>query len=240
MKIEGRNAINEAIISNKTIDKVMVSDSNLDGAAKVLFAKLKKKGIKIQTVSRNILDKQSETGHHQGFIAFASDFVYSTTEEILEYAEEKGEAPFVIMLAGLNDPHNLGSIMRTCECLGVHGIIIPKNRSVSVTDTVVHLSEGASEYVKVAKVTNINREIEKLKEKGLWIFGADMAGEDIRKTDLSGPIAIVIGAEGDGLPTLVKKNCDKLIAIKMSGKINSLNASVAAAVTIFEATKSRI
>ena len=239
MKIEGRNAVAEALRSGKTIDKVLVTDGNMDGSAKVLFAKIKDAKIKIQVCAKNVLDKESEGGRHQGFIAYASDFVYSEISEMLEYAKEKGEAPLIVALDSLEDPHNLGSIIRTCECLGAHGIIIPKHRSVTVNDTVVRVAQGASEYVKVAKVTNLNQVLNSLKEDGLWVIGADMDGEDVRTADLSGPVVLVIGGEGQGVSTLTRKNCDKVVSIPMCGNINSLNASVAAGIVIYEAVKKR-
>ncbi|MBR1971781.1 MAG: 23S rRNA (guanosine(2251)-2'-O)-methyltransferase RlmB [Clostridia bacterium] len=239
MKIEGRNAVSEALKSGKTIDRVLVAEGNTDGSAKVLYAKLKDAKIKVQVVKRAVLDKESETGRHQGFIAFATDFVYSSVDDILEYAKQKGEDPLIVILDSLEDPHNLGSIIRSSEVFGVHGIIIGKHRSVSVNDTVIRVSEGASEYVKVAKVVNINTEIEKLKKQGLWVIGADMDGENIAKSDLKGGIALVIGGENVGISPLTRKLCDKVVKIPMKGKINSLNASVAAGICLYEASKVR-
>ncbi len=239
MKIVGRNAVAEAIRNNKTIDKVLVAEGNMDGSAKVLFSKIKNAGIKIQVCKKNVLDKECEGERHQGFIAFASDFVYSSVEDILQVANERNQPAMVVVLDCLEDPHNLGSIMRTCECLGIHGIVIPKNRSVTVTDTVIRVAQGASEYVKVAKVTNIAQTLDLLKEKGLWVIGADMDGEDIRTADLTGPVAICIGGEGKGLGVLTRKNCDKVVSIKMCGEINSLNASVATGITLYEVVKGR-
>lgn len=239
MKIEGRNAVAEALRSGRTIEKVLVSEGNMDGSAKLLFGKIKDAKIKIQVCKRSVLDTESEGGRHQGFIAFATDFVYSEIEEILEYAKSRNEAPLLVALDCLEDPHNLGSIIRTCECLGAHGIIITKNRSVTVNDTVIRVAQGASEYVKIAKVTNLNQTLEALKKENLWIIGADMEGEDIRSADLAGNICLVIGGEGQGISTLTKKNCDKLVSIKMNGKINSLNASVATGIALYEAVKGR-
>ncbi len=239
MKIEGRNAVSEALKSGKTIDRVLVAEGNTDGSAKVLYAKLKDAKIKVQVVKRAVLDKESETGRHQGFIAFATDFVYSSVDDILEYAKQKGEDPLIVILDSLEDPHNLGGIIRSSEVFGVHGIIIGKHRSVSVNDTVIRVSEGASEYVKVAKVVNINTEIEKLKKQGLWVIGADMDGENIAKSDLKGGIALVIGGENVGISPLTRKLCDKVVKIPMKGKINSLNASVAAGICLYEASKVR-
>ena len=239
MKIEGRNAVSEALKSGKTIHRVLVAEGNTDGSAKVLYAKLKDAKIKVQVVKRAVLDKESETGRHQGFIAFATDFVYSSVDDILEYAKQKGEDPLIVILDSLEDPHNLGSIIRSSEVFGVHGIIIGKHRSVSVNDTVIRVSEGASEYVKVAKVVNINTEIEKLKKQGLWVIGADMDGENIAKSDLKGGIALVIGGENVGISPLTRKLCDKVVKIPMKGKINSLNASVAAGICLYEASKVR-
>lgn len=239
MKIEGRNAITEALRSGKTIDKVLVAEGNTDGSAKVLFAKLKDAKIKIQVCKRNVLDKESETGRHQGFIAYATDFVYSEVSEILEVARERNESPFIVVLDSLEDPHNLGSIMRSAEIFGAHGIIIGKHRSVSVNDTVIRVSEGASEYVKVARVTNITNTLEELKKEGLWVIGVDMKGEDIRTSDMTGGIALVVGGEGNGISPIVRKACDKVVSIPMHGKINSLNASVAAGIALYESAKGR-
>lgn len=239
MKIEGRNAVFEALKAGKTIDKVLVADGSLDGSAKVLFAKLRDAKIKIQVCPRNVLDKESESGRHQGFIAYASDFVYSEVDDILALAKEKNEAPLIVVVDNLEDPHNLGGIIRSAEIFGAHGIIIPKHRSVAVNDTVIRVSVGATEYVKIAKVTNINQTLDTLKEKGLWIIGADMEGENIRNTDLSGPVALVVGGEGVGISPLTRKLCDKIVSIPMRGKINSLNASVAAGIVLYEAVKGR-
>ncbi|MEG1520009.1 MAG: 23S rRNA (guanosine(2251)-2'-O)-methyltransferase RlmB, partial [Clostridia bacterium] len=208
-------------------------------SAKVLFAKIKEANIKIQVCKRNVLDTESEGGRHQGFIAFATEFVYSELSDILEFAKSKNQPPLLVALDCLEDPHNLGSIIRTCECLGAHGIIITKNRSVTVNDTVMRVAQGASEYVKIAKVTNLNQTLDNLKKEGLWIIGADMDGEDIRSADLSGAVCLVIGGEGQGVSQLTKKTCDKLISIKMNGQINSLNASVATGIVLYEAVKGR-
>lgn len=240
MKIEGRNAVTEALKSGKTIDKVLVAEGNMDGSAKVLFAKLKDAKIKIQVCPRNVLDKESETGRHQGFIAYASDFVYSSVDDILNVAKEKNQPPFIVVVDNLEDPHNLGGIIRSAEIFGVHGIIIPKHRSVSVNDTVIRVSVGASEYVKIARVTNINQTINYLKEQNIWVTGLDMDGEDIRKADLSGAVALVVGGEDVGISPLTKKLCDRVVSIPMCGKINSLNASVAGGIAMYNASISRI
>ncbi len=239
MKIEGRNPLMEALKSGRTIDRVIVAKGNMDGSARKLMAMLRDAKIKTQVVDRSILDKESEAGRHQGFIAFVTDYRYATVDDILEVAREREQDPFLMILDGVEDPHNLGSIIRTAECLGVHGIIIPKHRAVSVNDTVMRVAQGAAEYVKIARVTNINQEIEKLKKENIWVIGADAAGEDIRKANLTGAVALVVGGEDTGITPLTRKLCDLVVSIPMVGKINSLNASVAAAVCAFEIAKTR-
>lgn len=234
----GRNAVCEAVKSGREIDKITVAKGS-DGSIKKTLAQAKERGIPIYFAERTALDRLAEGGKHQGIIAYVSDFRYSSIEDILAEAEKRGEEPFVIILDNLEDPHNLGAIMRTAECAGAHGIIIPKRRSVSITDTVAKASAGAVEYMKVAKVTNIKNAMEKLKEKGLWIAACDMGGEVYSKSNLTGAVAVVIGSEGAGISKLVKEHCDFVVSMPMVGKITSLNASNAAAVIMYEIRRQR-
>lgn len=237
MKIEGKNAVREALLTNKTIDKLLLLNGSGDGE---LFSLAKSKGIKVQFVTKQVLDEQSATKKHQGAILFTSDFVYSSVEDMVNSAKDKKEDLLVIILDGLEDPHNLGSVIRVAECAGAHGIIIPKNRSVQVNETVARVSAGAVERVKIARVTNINDEIRRLKQLGIFVFVADMNGEDLYNTNLTGDIAVVIGSEGFGVSALTKKLADGVISIPMFGKINSLNASVSAGIVVYEAVRQRI
>ncbi|MEG0291894.1 MAG: 23S rRNA (guanosine(2251)-2'-O)-methyltransferase RlmB [Anaerovoracaceae bacterium] len=234
----GRNAVNEAIRSGREIEKILVSKGT-EGSIKKIVGMAKDKRIPINYGEKSVLDRVADGSNHQGIIAFVSEFVYSEIEDILAVAKERGEDPFVIILDNLEDPHNLGAIMRTAECAGAHGVIIPKRRSVSVTETVGRASAGAVEYVKVAKVTNITQTIEKLQEQGLWIGACDMDGDLYYKSNLTGPIGIVIGSEGAGISKLVKSKCDFVVSMPMVGKITSLNASNAAAILMYEVRKQR-
>ena len=236
MKIEGKNAVREAILSGKTIEKVMIQNG---ADSKDIHSLAKEHGVKVQFVHKQVLDELSITKKHQGIIALATDFNYSTISDILNLAKSKNEDAFILLLDGVEDPHNLGSVLRVAECAGVHGVIIPKDRAVGVTETVVKVSSGATERVKVAKVTNLNRAIEELKEKGVFVFAADMDGEQMYKTNLTGNIGIVIGSEGFGVSALTRKKVDGIISIPMFGKINSLNASVSAGVVVYEAVRQR-
>ncbi|MEG1527938.1 MAG: 23S rRNA (guanosine(2251)-2'-O)-methyltransferase RlmB [Clostridia bacterium] len=233
MKIEGRNAVSEALKGNLTIDKLMVQE----GINHSIIALARKKNIRIQFVDKQILDKQSESGAHQGFVAFASEFVYSSVEEILA---SKKDRHFIVILDNIVDPHNLGSILRVCECAGVDGVIIPKNNSVCVNDTVVRVSCGATSYVKVARVTNINVCIEQLKKQNIWVYCAESNGQSMYSTDLTGDIALVIGGEGQGVSRLTRQLCDGAISIALQGKINSLNASVACGIVVYEAVRQHL
>ncbi|WP_427340415.1 23S rRNA (guanosine(2251)-2'-O)-methyltransferase RlmB [Caloranaerobacter sp. DY30410] len=238
--IEGRNPVLEALKSDRNIEKIMIAKGAEKGSVKKIKAIAKERGIVIQYVDRNKLDSISVTNSHQGVIAIASDYEYKTVEDILKYAESRNEDPFIIILDGIKDPHNLGAIMRTAECAGVHGIIIPKRRSVGLTPVVAKSSAGAIEYLPVAKVSNIVYTMEKLKEKGVWICAADMDGEsNYYEKDLKGPLAIVIGSEGEGISRLVKERCDFLVKIPMKGNVTSLNASVAASILIYEVLRQR-
>lgn len=237
MKLEGRNAVAEALNAGRNIDKILAQNS---ADVKNLTREAVKMGIKVQYVDKHVLDEQSVTKKHQGIIAFASDYKYSTVEDIVNYAKAKKEDLLVLILDGVEDPHNLGSILRVAECAGAHGVIIPKNRAVPVNETAVKVSAGASERVKVAKVTNLNSTITELKKIGVFVYSADMDGEVMYKTNLKGNIAIVVGGEGTGVSALTRKNSDAIISIPMFGKINSLNASVSAGIVLYEAVRQRI
>ena len=232
--IFGRNAVIELIKSGRSINKIFVAEGSRDGSIKKILALAKNVGIICEFVSRNKLDKIC-AGNHQGIAASAAAVQYSTIEEILQLAESKNESPFIILLDELEDPHNFGAILRTADCVGVHGVIIPKRRSVQLNSTVAKTSAGASEYVKVAQVTNVAQTLKKFHELDLKIIGADMSGENIfTQKNFSGGIVLVIGSEGKGMRRLTKENCDMLVKIPMVGKINSLNASVAAAILMYE------
>lgn len=239
--IEGRNAVIEALRSGRTIEQIMLAKGDLEGAVNVIVALAKEKGIVIKEVDRRKLDAMSSTGSHQGVIAQTTPYNYCELGDILQFAKEKGEDPFIIILDEIEDPHNLGSIIRTAEVCGAHGIIIPKRRNVGVTASVYKSSVGAVEYVKIAKVTNINAAIDELKERGIWIYGADMdAREYSYEANFKGSVALVIGSEGRGISRLTKEKCDKLVKIPMKGNVNSLNASVAAGIIMYEVLKSRL
>ena len=238
--IEGRNAIIEAFRSDKTIDKLYIQDGLKDGPIQTILREAKKRNLFINFVSKDILDKMSPTSKHQGAIANLASYEYSDIADILAVAKEKEEDPFIFILDGIEDPHNLGAIIRTANLVGAHGVVIPKHRAVGLTATVARTSAGAINYTKVAKVTNINSTIEELKKEGLWFVCADMDGELMYKLNLKGPIGLVIGNEGSGVSALVKKNCDMLASIPMKGDIDSLNASVATGVLAYEIFRQRI
>jgi len=240
-QLEGRNALTEALKAGRTIDKVFVAAGDTDRALQRLAAQAKEAGAVVVPVDRRKLDQMSTTRSHQGIIALAAAHVYYTIDDILEEAASRGEAPLIVICDELSDPHNLGAIMRSAECAGAHGIIIPKRRSVGLTATVAKASAGAVEYMKVARVTNINNAISELKEKGVWMFGTAAEGSiPMYKADLTGPAAIVIGNEGDGMSQLVRKNCDVMVHIPMKGNISSLNASAAASILLYEAVRQRL
>ena len=235
MKIYGRNAIEEALKSGATIDRLLVKNGMRDAHGNRLVNEARDRGIRVIFRDAAALDRECPKGaNHQGFVAEVTDFKYSDLDDILALAEERGEPPFIVLLDGVEDPHNLGAIIRVAECAGVHGIVIPKHRSVSVNDTVVKVSSGAAQYMRVAKVTNINDAIKYLQERGVWVFAADMDGSDIYSANLSGAIAFVIGGEGSGVSRLTRELCDGIGALPMRGKVNSLNASVAAGIVIYE------
>lgn len=234
MKIYGRNAVEEALKAGTTFDRLIVQQDLKDAAANRLIKEAKDRGIKIFFRDKTALDRDSEGARHQGFVAEITDFKYSEVDDILAYAEEKGEPPFIVILDGVEDPHNLGSVIRVAECAGVHGVIIPRHRSVTVNETVVKVSSGAAAHLRVAKVPNINDVIAELKEKGVWVYAADMDGDDLYRTNLKGAVAFVIGGEGKGVHRLTREVCDGIVSIPMFGNVNSLNASVAAGVVIYE------
>ncbi|GAA0106876.1 23S rRNA (guanosine(2251)-2'-O)-methyltransferase RlmB [Paraclostridium sordellii] len=238
--IEGRNPVIEAIKNDREIDKIMIANGAKEGSIKKVVAMAKEKNIVIQYVDRNKLDEISTSHSHQGVIANVSDYRYYELDELIKSVEEKGEDPFFIILDEITDPHNLGSIIRTADAVGAHGVIIPKRRSVHITPTVAKASAGAVEYVPVCKVTNIVNTIKTLKEHGMWIAAADMDGQTFYEQNLTGPIGLVIGSEGFGISRLVKKNCDFTVKMPMVGNVTSLNASVAGSILLYEIFKQRM
>lgn len=240
LTIEGRNAVIEAIRAGKTIDKLFVLDGCQDGPVRTILREAKKQDVVVNFVKKERLDQMSETGKHQGVIAYAAAYEYGTVEQMLEAADRENKPPFLIFLDGIEDPHNLGSIIRTANQAGAHGVVIPKRRAVGLTATVAKASAGAINYTPVAKVTNLSKTMEKLKEKGMWFVCGDMAGESMYQIDLTGPIGVVIGSEGEGVSRLVRQNCDFTAAIPMFGDIDSLNASVAMGVLSYEIVRQRL
>ncbi len=238
--IEGRNAVLEAFRSGKTIDKLYVQKGVQDGPIQSIIREAKKKDTIINFVERERLDQMSEEGHHQGVIAHAAAYEYAEVEDMLKAAEEKGEPPFLFLLDGIEDPHNLGAIIRTANLAGAHGVIIPKRRAVGLTATVAKTSAGALNYTPVAKVTNLTATMEELKKKGMWFVCADMDGDVMYQVNLKGPIGLVIGSEGSGVGKLIKETCDMVASIPMKGDIDSLNASVAAGVLAYEIVRQRL
>ena len=238
--IEGRNPVIEAIRAGKPIDKLYILDGCNDGPVMSIKREAKKKDIFVKYVAKERLDQLSETGKHQGVVAYTAAYEYSELEDIFELAQKKGEAPFVIILDNIEDPHNLGAVIRTANLAGAHGVIIPKNRAVGLTSTVARTSAGAINYTPVVRVTNIVRTIEELKKQGMWFVCADMDGTIMYDLDLKGSIGLVIGNEGEGVSRLVKENCDMIAAIPMKGDIDSLNASVAAGVLAYEIVRQRL
>lgn len=238
--LEGRNTVIEAIRAGKTIDKLFVLKGDHDGPIRTIVDKVKKMDTIISFVTKERLDSMSETGKHQGVIAYVAAYEYAEVTDILEAAKEKGEAPFILLLDGIEDPHNLGAIIRTAHQAGAHGIIIPKRRAAGLTGTVAKTSAGAINYLPVAKVTNLSVTIEELKKEGLWFVCADMEGEIMYNLDLKGPIGLVIGSEGEGVSRLIREKCDFAARIPMVGKVDSLNASVAAGVLAYEIVRQRL
>ena len=239
MRIEGKNAVNEALRAGKAVYKILI---NID-VTQVQFAGIvalaKKANVKIEYCERKILDGLSATKNHQGIIAEMEDFTYSGIDDILALALKRGEPPFVVILDGVEDPHNLGSVIRVCDCAGVHGIILPKHNACPINETVAKVSAGAIGHMLVAKVTNINSTVEELKKMGVWVYAAELGGENIYKQNLTGPLCLIIGSEGKGIHQLTKKICDGVVTLPMRGKVNSLNASVACGVVVFEALRQR-
>lgn len=240
LKIEGRNAVLEAFRAGKTIDKLYVLDGCEDGPVRTIVREAKRHDTILNFVGKERLDQISETKKHQGVIALAAAYSYATVEDILAVAEEKGEPPFLFLLDNIEDPHNLGAIIRTANLAGAHGVIIPKRRAVGLTATVAKTSAGAVNYTPVAKVTNLTATIRELKERGVWFVCADMGGTRMYELDLKGPIGLVIGNEGDGVSKLVRESCDFIASIPMKGEIDSLNASVAAGVLAYEIVRQRM
>ena len=238
-KIIGRNPVAEAIKSGREIDKIMVKKGEIEGSLRPIIKKARDMGIPVIEADKNKLAELAEGGNHQGVIAIVAAHDYASLDDIFKKAEEKGEPPFIVILDKITDPHNFGSIIRTANCAGAHGIIIPKRGSVGLNEVVAKTSAGAIEYVPVAKVTNIAQTIDILKERGVWVAGAEAGGDTMYKTDLSGSMALVIGSEGEGISRLVKEKCDFLVEIPMFGDVNSLNASVAAAVLMYEVVRRR-
>lgn len=238
--IEGRNAVIEAYRAGRTIDKLYILDGCQDGPVMTIKREAKKNGTMMKFVTRERLDQMSETGKHQGVIAIAAAYTYAEVEDILKAARDKGEPPFVFLLDNIEDPHNLGAIIRTANLAGAHGVIIPKNRAVGLTATVARTSAGALNYTPVAKVTNLAKTIEDLKKEGMWFVCADMEGTTMYDLDLKGAIGLVIGNEGSGVSRLVKEKCDYVASIPMKGDIDSLNASVAAGVLAYEIVRQRL
>ena len=240
MNIEGRNAVIEAFRSGKTVDKLYILDGCQDGPVMTIKREAKKHDTLVKYVTKERLDQMSQTGKHQGVIAVIAAYDYAEVDDILQKAREKGEAPFIFLLDNIEDPHNLGAIIRTANLAGAHGVIIPKNRAVGLTATVARTSAGALNYTPVAKVTNMAKTIEELKKEGMWFVCADMGGTSMYQLDLKGPIGLVIGNEGDGVSRLVREKCDFIASIPMKGDIDSLNASVAAGVLAYEIVRQRL
>ena len=238
--LEGRNAVLEAFKSKKTIDKLFIQKGLTDGPINTILREAKKTDAIIQFTDKERLDQMSQTHNHQGVIAYSAAYDYAEVDDIIKKAEEKGEDPFIILLDGIEDPHNLGAIIRTANLCGAHGVIIPKRRAAGLTSTVAKTSAGAINYTPVAKVTNLTSAMEELKKKGLWFVCADMSGESMYKCNLKGPIGLVIGNEGEGVSRLVKEHCDIIASIPMKGDIDSLNASVAAGVLAYEILRQRL
>lgn len=240
-KVEGRNAVIELLKSDRTVNKIMVARGDRQGSINEILKLAKQNRIIVTEVDRNKLDTLSETKHHQGVIAFVAPIEYKDVDYILNVAKERGEEPFILIADEIEDPHNLGALIRSAEVAGCHGVIIPKRRAVAVTEVVSKVSVGATEYMPIARVNNINDTIRELKDKGVWIVGTDGSADTIYyKQDLTGPIAIVVGSEGRGMNKLTMKNCDFLVKIPMMGKITSLNASVSGGIVLFETLKQRL
>ncbi len=239
MKVEGKNPVKELLNSDATVESVLIENGNKDAVLREIQKMAREKGIKVEFVDKRGLDRQSETGHHQGVIANYTNFEYANLEDLINNAQEKNEDMLFIVLDEILDPHNLGSIIRVAECSGVTGVIISNRRSATVNETVIRTSAGATAYVPVVKVNNINQAIEELKRANIWVYGLDMDGELMYNTNLKGNVALVVGNEGSGIKQLTAKNCDGIISIPMFGKVNSLNASVSAGIAVYEVLRQR-
>ena len=238
MKTEGRNAVIELLKTGKTIDKIML-EKGAQGSLGLIFAEARRKNIRVQFVDKQVLDKESETRRHQGVIAFTTDYEYFDLDDII--AEKKSEkGGFVVLCDGIEDVHNLGSIIRVAECAGADGVVIPKSGSASVTESVIRISAGAAEHMKVAKVGNLNQAIEKLQKSGYWVYALEAGGEDIYKEKFDGNVALVVGGEDSGVKRLTKEKCDKILSIPLQGKVKSLNASVALGIAAYEVVRNRL
>ena len=237
--IYGRNAVKELLASGRDIDKLFIQSGEREGSVNLLIGQASERKIPIIETERSKLDSLSCGNHHQGIVAVAAERNYATVDEILACAEERGESPFVIILDGVEDPHNLGAIIRSAECSGAHGVIIPKRRAVGLTPTAAKASAGAIEYMRVAKVTNLATTIDYLKERGLWLYAADMDGSTYYDTDLSGAVGLVMGSEGFGISRLIKEKCDFVVSIPLYGSVNSMNVSCAAAVLMTDIARQR-
>lgn len=239
MIVEGRNAVAEAAKAGTAFEKVYAEEgAERTGSGREILRLLRSR-YRVNVVPKAVLDRMSPTGRHQGFLCVAPEYAYCEPEDLLKLAEERGEAPFLVMLCGVEDPHNLGSVIRVCECAGAHGVILPRHGAAPVNETVARVSAGALAHVRIARAGNLNRTIEELQSRGVWVYGAEADGEDLYQTDLTGPVCIVVGGEGGGIPRLTREACDKLVRIPMFGKVNSLNASVAAGVVLYEAVRQR-
>ena len=238
MKVEGKNAVLELFRSNTQIDKILIEQTAKNSLFDII-SKAQKQRVKLLYLPKEALDRESTVKNHQGVIAFVSGYEYCDLDDIINYAKQKQQQPFILLCDGIEDPHNLGSLIRTCECAGVHGIVLPKNRSCQINETVIKVSTGACFNIKIARVTNLNDCIRKLKEKQIWVFGLEANGTEIYKTDLTMPVALVVGSEGFGMSELSKKLCDGILSLPMYGKVNSLNASIAGAIAVYEAVRQR-
>ena len=240
MKAEGKNPVRELLNSGATIEKISVENGSRDNEIRALVQIARDKGVKVDYVDKRGLDKVSETGHHQGIIAFYTEFKYAELNEVIKKSKADGKDLLFVVLDEVLDPHNLGSVIRVAECAGATGVIIPARRSATVNETVIRTSAGATAYMPVIKVSNLNQTIEELKKQNVWVYAADMDGSPMGKTNLKGDIALVIGGEGSGVHALTRKNCDGIISIPMFGKVNSLNASVSAGIVLYEAVRQRM
>ena len=239
MLIYGRNPVREAFRAGKTAEKIFFLKGERDARLSALFSEAKERGVPVEYVERGVLDRMAEGGNHQGVAARVTDFAYSSLEDIFACAEERGEKLLIVLLDGITDPHNFGAIVRSAECFGAHGIVIPSRRSVGVTETVVKVASGATEHMRIAKVTNINDTIRELKERNVWVYACDFGGKPPKCADLKDNTALVVGSEGTGVHRLTRELCDGVVTIPEYGKINSLNASVAAGVVLYETARQR-